>query len=160
MNKKLIGGIIVVIVVIGGIYFVNKSSQKASPLVQDQISTTSTVSTEGWKTYTNKQFGFSILIPADLIQGPDYPTKDDNVIFTNAKTGVSLIFRSHDLDYPDNLGTKTINGVEWKVSGSSDIEGYTVRYTTNRNGSTYMFSIQKTDELLLNQILGSLGFTN
>jgi hypothetical protein len=167
MNKKIMWIVIVIVVIGGVIWFATKKA--VAPQQQNAITTSTpeVISTPvATKVYTNNQFGFSISIPSDFVQEQgdyvprDYPTKDDNVIFKNAKTGASLIFRSHDLDYPDNLGTKTINGIEWKVSGSSDIEGYTVRYTTNKNGYNNMFSVHKTDETLLNQILASIKFTS
>ncbi len=44
--KKIIAWILLLIVLAGGVYWINKLSYKASPLVQDSIN-----STDSWKTY-------------------------------------------------------------------------------------------------------------
>jgi hypothetical protein len=55
MNKKLIWGIIIVAVVAGGIYWINKMSYKATPLVTET----------DWKTYTNTQVGYELKYPSN-----------------------------------------------------------------------------------------------
>ncbi len=50
--KKIIAWILLLIVLAGGVYWINKLSYKASPLVQDSIN-----STDSWKTYTNEKYG-------------------------------------------------------------------------------------------------------
>lgn len=60
--KKIIAWVLVLIVLAGGVYWINKLSYKATPLVQDSIN-----STDSWKAYTNNKYGFSFRYPQNYI---------------------------------------------------------------------------------------------
>lgn len=84
MNKKIIWGIIVVVIVaIVGVYLINKSSQVASPIVQD---TTDTKEVSEWKTYKSNKYGFEFKYPKEFVVYSDASTTSSyEIVFTNPK---------------------------------------------------------------------------
>lgn len=84
MNKKIILGIIVVaIIAIVGVYLINKSSQVASPIVQD---TTDAKEVSGSKTYTNTKDGYSF----------EYPDKLTLSTIGEVRLSHTIPFENHD----------------------------------------------------------------
>ncbi|GEM_PF-4666995 len=145
MNQKIIIGVIAVVLIAGGIYFVTSRNS-------DQ-SSTQPIENANWKTYRNEQYSFSVKIPQDYKAG---------TLVQGAGGGqgrqVGIIFNSDPYD-PKKPRVKiflpTINDVTYNPNAKSltDYEkSYTRTYKTG-NSNTLLVTIESNEEVRINGIL-------
>lgn len=100
-NKNLWISIAIVLVVVGGIVFLNSQYRTKYFTFTNYAEQVPTTPTTDWKTYTNTQYNFSFSYPSDFA-------------LTSQRIALSYIFKCHDDDQAClyYIGEKTSNGFE------------------------------------------------
>ncbi len=159
MNKKLIWGIVIAVVVIGAIYVFR--SLMYSRTDQNMIAPKGDIekTTSDWKTYTNEKYGFSFQYPESLSMS----IEDETVRLSSEDlSNLRISIKSGEVSprYPDGNYSQGLLSGKFESMGS-DIYSQTTYYFPISGDRTLLISIDDgNDKILFDQILSTFKFTS
>src|SRR3989338_5411933 len=158
MNPKIIIGVIVIVLIAGGLYFiVDKKSEKPNQQTStDDINST----TANWKTYKNDQYGFEIKYPNDyeitklVIGGAE--VDESGELRGEIKTQIGLRNTDNDnrKDYPFIIislpGDKSMGSLNPNAKTLTDYQKDYTSYLSSRSG--WKVAIEVNEHKIINGI--------